>query len=621
MAPNWQAMPDRTELERLQLAERNAASRTSYPTDRCVHELVAARAAAAGDATAVVGPDATLTYRELDRRAESLAASLRRLGIGRGDLVGLCVERSAALVVGALATWKAGAAFVALDPVQPDERLQAIMKDSGAIVVIGRDRPAFLGLKVVEPLAELDYTDGGELAESAPAVATTDRAYVIYTSGSTGMPKGVEVEHRNLLNLVFWHLRAFGVTSSDRATQVASPGFDAAVWEIWPHLCAGAELLIPDETTRGNVVALRDWMVANAVTISFLPTALAEAALVLEWPAGAALRTMLTGGDALSTRPRPGLPFTLVNNYGPTEGTVVATSGTVQPSESMRLVPSIGKPIDNLQMHILDKDRHPVLIGAPGELYIGGDSVARGYLNQPQLTHERFIPDPFCGRQGARMYRTGDLVRYRPDGDIEFLGRVDDQVKIRGNRIEPAEVAAALSTHPAIRSCVVVARADATRERRLVAYAVASSQPVPAADLRTHLKNRLPEYMIPSNFVWLAELPVTSNGKVDRAALPEPDDSNTGRIVGPAAANPLEGVIALMVAGLLKVDVVGRDENFFVLGGHSLLGAQLIARIRERFGVEMQLRAIFDHPSVAGMANQVEQLLVERVQTAKDGAA
>jgi acyl-coenzyme A synthetase/AMP-(fatty) acid ligase/acyl carrier protein len=315
------------------------------------------------------------------------------------------------------------------------------------------------------------------------------------------------------------------------------------------------------------------------------------------------------------------LPFTLVNNYGPTEATVVATSGAISASESARLAPSIGKPIDNLQLHILDRDGRPALIGAAGELFIGGDSVARGYLNQPQLTDERFIPDPFSDREGARMYRTGDMVRYRPDGTIEFLGRADDQVKIRGNRIEPAEVAAALSTHPAIRSCVVVARADANRDRRLVAYAVASFEPATAAEMRAHLEKRLPEHMIPSSFVWLAALPVTSNGKVDRTALPEPDDSNTGRIVGATAANPLEGAIAKVVAGLLKMDAVGRDENFFVLGGHSLLGAQLIARIRERFGVEMQLRAIFDHPSVAGMANQVELLLMERIKAAKAGAA
>jgi len=459
-------------------------------------------------------------------------------------------------------------------------------------------------------------------AQPRPAAAG-DLAYVIYTSGSTGRPKGVEVTHCSLLNLVFWHARAFDVTPADRATQLASPSFDAAVWEIWPYLTSGASVHVPDEATRVSPTALRDWLVAESVTITFVPTPMAEAVMALDWPAGTALRTLLTGGDVLHRHPPAGLPFALVNNYGPTEGTVVATSCVVPPAGHEDRLPTIGRPIANTRLHVLDEALRPVPAGEPGELCLAGDGLARGYRGQPELSAEKFVQVTLDGRRPTRLYRTGDLVRWLPDGQVEFLGRIDEQVEIRGHRIEPHEIEAALDAHPGVGASVVVAREDRRGDRRLVAYVA----PVPGRSpdreaLRAHLAGRLPEHMVPATYVWVSELPLTPNGKVDRDALPEPDARNTGRpgaIVGPRTL--VEGALAGIVRELLALDRVSIDENFFVLGGHSLLGAQLIARVRDRFGVELDLRALFDNPTVERMAAIVEQRLIEQLESLSEEEA
>jgi thioesterase domain-containing protein/acyl carrier protein len=424
------------------------------------------------------------------------------------------------------------------------------------------------------------------------------------------MPKGVMIEHRSLLNLVRWHVRTFEVVGSDRASQVASPAFDAAVWELWPYLAAGASVHFAAQDTRADVTALRHWLLSERITIGFLPTPLAEAIVELDWPPTAPLRVLLTGGDALHHHPPAGLPFVLVNNYGPTEATVLVTSTTVPPAGSSAHPPSIGGPITNSRIHIVDSSLHPVPAGSPGELLIGGVGVARGYLKRPALTRERFIPDPFGAEPGARLYRTGDLVLERPDGQLEFLGRIDDQVKIRGFRVEPAEIAVALDGHSGVRSSVVVAREHRPGESRLVAYVVPRDGiPPGVADLRSHLAGLLPDYMLPSDFVFLTELPLTSNGKVDRGALPSPEEvADRGSDVMREPATELERDLATMVGELLGLDRVGPDENFFMLGGHSLLAAQLVARIRDRFGVDLPLISVFEAGSAAGLAAEVEQL-------------
>jgi amino acid adenylation domain-containing protein len=592
-----------------------------------LHELFAARAAARPDAIAVSGPDQTLTYGQLERRANQLAHRLHTLGVDRTRPVGLCLERSASLVVGAVGILKAGCACVALDPSHPRKRLAFMLRDSGADVLVTSE-PAAARLDTAEAAvvaldaerAELDLEPTVAPAAGDPA---GDLAYVIYTSGSTGAPKGVLVEHAGLCNLIFWHRRAFAITEGDRATQIASPGFDAAVWEMWPYLTAGASLHVPTDDVRADPVALRDWLLAERISVSFLPTALAEAVLTLDWPAELPLRYLLTGGDALHRYPSPGLPFAVVNNYGPTEGTVVATSGVVRPSPNPLGAPTIGKPIAHVRTYIVDDQLAPVATESPGELLIGGDGVARGYVNRPALTAEKFIPDPFSGIPGTKLYRTGDVARQRPDGEIEFLGRVDEQVQIQGNRVELGEISATLHRHPAVRSSLVVVDDHVPDERRLIAYVVPTGGRRPdTGQLRAHLAQHLPNYMIPAAFVCLDELPVTPNGKVDRAALPAPSAANTAQPPDPVRPeNDLEQALETIVAELLDLDRVGVDENFFMLGGHSLLGAQLITRIGDSFGVEMSLRSLFDNPTVAGMAAEVERLVIADLEAMSDDDA
>ena len=585
-------------------------------TEACVHELVAARARSSPDAPALASRDTTLTYGQLDRLANQLANRLRKLGAGREVLVGLCVERSPALGVGALGIVKSGAAYLSLDATLPDDRLAFMLNDSKAPLLVtntsvvqrlGRIHPSIVVLD-----DEADEVHGEQSEFPSVRVSSHDLAYVIYTSGSTGTPKGVMVEHRNLLNLVRWHNAAFAVHSDDRASQVASPAFDAIVWEIWPYLVAGASINFPDQAIRADARALRDFMLDERITIGFLPTPVAQNALELDWPPTAPLRFLLTGGDVLHRYPRRELPFTLVNNYGPTEITVVATSGPVTPLELAEsgTRPSIGKPITNSRAYVVDDALQLVPTGTAGELLVGGAGVARGYVHRPDLTEEKFLPDPFCDEPGARVYKTGDLVRGRDDGEIDFLGRIDDQVNLRGFRFEPAEVTTALDAHPHVRHSALVARDFRPGDRRLVAYVVLRDQHIrpPVDELRSHLARRLPYYMVPSHFVFLEQLPLTPNGKVDRKALPDPDDSVVRADDAQAASNPCERELATMVAELLQLEHVGVDENFFELGGHSLLAAQLVTKIRSSFEVDLPLISVFHAGTVANLAIEVGRL-------------
>jgi amino acid adenylation domain-containing protein len=446
-------------------------------------------------------------------------------------------------------------------------------------------------------------------------------AYIIFTSGSTGRPKGVQITHANLLNLVRWHQRAFNVTSADLATLQASPGFDAAVWELWPYLTIGASVYVVDDAVRTIPDRLRDWMVATGITISFLPTALAECMVNLSWPPKTGLRVLLTGADTLRRYPPPGLPFALVNNYGPTECTVVATSGEIHPQGKSENVPAIGRPVDNVEIHIVDEQLKPVPDGTPGELVIGGAGVGRGYLNLPELTAQEFVADPFNrSEDGARLYHSGDLARMLPDGQIAFMGRMDQQIKIRGYRIEPREITALLDGHPAIASSCVTAYSTEAGDSRLAAYIVpVADAQLNAAELRTFLGDCLPDYMVPTTFIKLASMPTSAHGKIDRAALPKPTAENQlNDDPFEAPQSEIEQWLASLLTGLLGVPRVSRGDNFFNLGGHSLMGAQLIAKIYERFRVELSLRSLFDHPTIGGISCQIERLLYSKVHTMTD---
>jgi amino acid adenylation domain-containing protein len=585
-----------------------------------LHQRIANVARSAPASLAVSDPTESLTFAELDARANALAWYLRDLGVGPGVLVGLCLARSAANVIAALAIAKAGGGYIGLDPFYPDPRIQYMLRNAQASIVVADASVA--GRLAGDPFEVVQLDEGtcsfGARTDAPENLAGPDDvAYVIYTSGSTGEPKGVMVSHRSLTSLADWHLEAFGLTGADRSSMLASPAFDASVWELWATLAGGASLQIPDQLTPTIPDMLRDWMIAAGVTVGFVPTPMAEALLELDWPPDAPLRLMLTGGDVLHRGPQSGAPFTMINNYGVTEGTVVSTSGPVSVDDGTAARPGIGRPISGASLHVLDSDGREVPAGEVGELYIGGPSVAMGYVNRPSLTAERFVPDPFAADAEATMYRTGDSVRIRADGEVQFVGRLDDQVQIRGHRVEPDEIAAVLRTHPAVGTCAVVTCDDGAGRPQLVAYVVAPKGPKPAGRaLRRHLLASLPDYMVPAAFVELTSLPVTPNGKLDRSALPAPTRTGAQDRVG--GETPTEVVLADILDELLGIDDVGRDDNFFELGGHSLMGAQLVARVRERFGVDVTLLDVFDNPTVFEIAEVVDQAVVDLVASLSD---
>jgi amino acid adenylation domain-containing protein len=595
----------------------------------CVSHLVEAQAMARPYALAISAGDTVLTYKDLSERANRLAGLLRAFGVGPETVVGLCLPRSPAMIVGALGILTAGGAYLPLDPALPENRLVSMLDDAEASVVVtnpalasgGRLRSHSQPLVLLDGKGQVESTGSSE--DSTVEIALESLAYVIYTSGSTGIPKGVEITHRNLLNLIHWHQGEFDVTPADRASHLASVGFDAAGWELWPYLVTGASIHIPHADLRHNAEELRNWMVSEKITISYLPTPLAERMITLDWLPDCSLRILLTGGDVLHQRPRAGLPFKVVNNYGLTECSVVSTSGEILAEEHVGSLPSIGRPIANTQVYILDEQFRQVPSGTPGEIHIGGIGVARGYRNAPAHTADRFLPNSFDKELGSRLYKTGDLGKYLPDEQIAYLGRCDQQIKIRGFRVEPEEIVAVLNHHPSVQGSAVVVRETGENDRRLAAYLVFHSHAIPTVgDLRDYLRIHLPEYMVPATFVQLESLPLTDNAKVDRSALPAPNTGNTLRdAVTEGPRTPVEARVGEILATVLGFTEIGVNDNFFLLGGHSLLGAQLIARLQDAFGVEVGLRALFDGPTVARLSSEVERLLMARLEAMSEEEA
>jgi amino acid adenylation domain-containing protein/non-ribosomal peptide synthase protein (TIGR01720 family) len=598
-------LPILADAERHRLLVEWNGTHADVSGDGCIHELVEVQAARSPEACAVAFGSQRLTYAALNTRANQLARHLRALGVGPEAIVGVCMERSPEAIVALLGVLKAGGAYLPLDPAYPQERLAFMVEDAGAPVLLTQarllaDLPATKAHVVCldsQWAASIAHEDGSNLAG---LVRPSNLAYVIYTSGSTGKPKGVLVEHASLLNLVAWHNRTYNLGPDDRTAHVAGLGFDASVWEVWPPLAAGASLHLPEEETRSDPRQLRAWLLRHGITVAFVPTPIVEDVIAGAWPPDAPLRHLLTGGDRLARAPPAGLPFRLVNHYGPTESTVVASSAEVVPASEG--APPIGRPIANTRLYVLDRRMEPVPMGVAGELCIGGSGLARGYLNRPDLTADRFVPDPFSGEPGARLYRTGDLARHRADGQLEFLGRLDHQVKIRGYRIELGEVEAALAKHPRLREAVVLAREDAPGQRRLVAYLVPNGEAAPdAAELRDFLKRGLPAHMVPAAFVTLAALPLTRNGKVDRKALPAPEGPGSDRTVFVAPRTGVEETLARLWSGALRVGRVGIHDNFFELGGDSILSIQVASRATAE-GIRLTPKAIFQHPTIAELA-------------------
>jgi amino acid adenylation domain-containing protein len=612
-----------SEAERhLVLEEWNQTDRT-YPPEvmRPVHELVADRAIREPDAVAVLDAVKQLTYGELDARANRLARLLRSYGVGPDVVVAVCAERSMEMVIAVLAVLKAGGAYAPIDPAYPEERVAFMLSDTNAPVLLTQKR-LLAGLP--EHRARTVCLDGdSELISShdeAPLenTATLDSlAYVIYTSGSTGRPKGVAMGHRPLSNLIAWQLESFSAPAAARTLQFASLSFDVAFQEIFSTWLSGGTLVLIDEAARRDPEALIRFISEQQVERVFLPFVALENLCEAAGRTGVripGLRELVTAGEQLKATDAVRGFFdshascALINQYGPTESHVVTSFALTGPSARWPSLPPIGRPVANARIYLLDPRGQPVPIGVEGELYIGGASLARGYLDRPELTGERFVPDPFGRNPDARMYRTGDTAHHLPDGSIAYTGRADHQLKIRGFRIEPGEVEEALRRHPAVREAVVMAVEDAAAEKRLVAYLLGDAQATSLNELSDLLRRTLPEYMVPSAMVFLDQFPLTPNGKIDRHRLSltslGEQERERERILPRTDTERRLGAIWREV---LNVDEVGVNENFFELGGHSLMAVRLFSKLDRNLGVHLPISALFETATIEGLAERIER--------------
>jgi amino acid adenylation domain-containing protein len=559
------------------------------------------------DRVAIVDGARTITYGTLHAKANQIARMLQARHIGAESRIGVLMDRSIEFVIAVLGIAKAGAAYLPLDPTYPASRLAFILDDAQADLILHADTlPS--GMETTDRFLSIHSPSITlQSAEAIEAEPPTDSqlAYIIYTSGSTGTPKGVAVTHGNLRNLLKWHRERFASTTAERSALIFNVGFDASVWELWPFLECRSTLLIAPSAILRDPDLMLNWIVEQELSFVIVPTLLAEVLIQKPWPRHAKLRSMQTGGDRLHHAPAPGLPFQFVNNYGPTECTVAATSGIVDPASATQGPPSIGGPIGGAKIYLLDHNLEEVEPGLPGEICIGGAGVGRGYLNRPELTQEKFIT--WQGSDGPeRLYRSGDRGALLEDGSIRFLGRIDDQIQIRGYRVEQGEIEATLNNLADVQTSVVVARDHGAGGLRLIAYIVPAADAVLSRDrLRGDLRKTLPEYMIPAEFVRLSVLPITENGKVDRKHLPEPTE-DTIITTSEIDATPVELELIGILKALFQLDHIDREDNFFLLGGHSFMAAQIMARIRSHFDIELSLRTVFDNPTPIALAKQIE---------------
>jgi amino acid adenylation domain-containing protein len=609
-------LPLLTEPERQRtLVEWNRTG-ADYPSNACIHELFEQQVERTPDAVAVAYENQILTYRELNARANQVAHYLRNLGVGPDVLIGICMERSLEMVLGILGILKAGGAYVPLDSEDPEDRLAFVVQDAGLSLVLAQSHLSNRLPKKKTSVVALDLDWASiqkENRENIVAGVTAENlAYVIYTSGSTGAPKGVQIVHRGVVRLLFG-TRYAALDASRTLLQLSPITFDASTFELWGALLhGGRSVLFPGRIP--TLDALCRVITTQEVNTLWLTASLFNKVVDENAEALSPIRQLLTGGEALSPdhvrRALMRLPATrIVNGYGPTETTTFACCYPIpqKPGNSASSIP-IGRPISNTEAYVLDAHLQPVPIGVAGELYIGGAGLARGYLNRPELTAEKFIRNPFRESPGERLYKTGDLVRWLPDGNLEFLGRIDSQVKIRGHRIELGEIECALRDMPEVNDAVVLAREDSPGEKRLVAYVVPEKgNAFSEGDARRYLQQKLPQYMLPSALLPLEKLPLTPNGKIDKRALPAVrPERYREETSSPRPRTSTEARLSIIWADLLKFEQVGVHDNFFDMGGHSLLAIQLIARIKKHFGINLPVATLFQCPTVAELANLLE---------------
>ncbi|MFF3005504.1 amino acid adenylation domain-containing protein [Kitasatospora sp. NPDC057940] len=581
-----------------------------------VHGLVADQARRTPDAAAVTTEDRSLTFAELDALTDALAHRLADRGVGPGTVVGVRTRRAAEMTIAQLAVLKAGGAYLPLDPELPDDRTVYVLQDAGVPVLLTqRDLPGPEAPDGVEVLYVEDTGPGTHDGPPEVAVGPSDLAYVIYTSGSTGKAKGVLIEHRGVVNLCDWYRDFFDAGPGDRATQMVPPGFDPTVLEQWGALACGVEIRFASDRVLEDPHLLAAWIVEEGITLILIPAPRLEG--LLDQPAlhQGRVRHILTGADVVRRRLPRGSTMALSNLYGPTETTVLTTGTVLEAEEDAPVgrLPSIGRPVANTTGYVLDEHRVPVPVGVPGELYVGGAGVARGYLGRPELTEERFVPDHLAATAGARLYRTGDLVRWLPDGTLEFLGRIDNQVKVRGYRIELGEIETALLDDESVEQTAVVARTGPSGQTALTGYVVPADGTADPEKIRARLAERLPGYMVPPVVIVLDAFPMTTSGKIDRRALPEPEEQRPAA-EPTAPRDETEAALAGIWAEVLGVPVVGAEDNVFDHGANSVLTLQVTARIREVFGVGVSARHVFAARTVAALADQVRKQVLEDVR-------
>jgi amino acid adenylation domain-containing protein len=627
------ANPDQriSEIEMLGEAERNTLlvewndTERAYPADRLVHELIEDQVKRAPDAIAVISEQEELTYGELSARANQLAHHLRGLQVSPDRIVGIAMHRSVDMIVAMLAALKAGVAYVPIDPSLPTERLTYLLDDTQCEVVLTHSelRSVLPGRAMQVICLDTDWPiisrhDRGNLRNVA---TSKNLAYVMYTSGSTGKPKGVATEH-SALNWLIWNLDIASINSTDVVAQASNPSFDAIVFEVWGALVNGATLVIVEKDTLLSGEELAAQIRDKGISVLYLTAALFTQVASREPKAFSTMRLVLCGGEAIDAKwaekvLEAGGPSILIHEYGPTETTVFSSFYLIEETGREAKSLPVGRILNNTKGYVVDDRFEPVPVGVIGELYIGGDGLARGYLNAPSQTAERFVPNPYGTKGGEQLYRTGDLVRYLPNGEIEFAGRKDHQVKVRGYRIELAEIEEALGQHAEIVEAVVVVDEDESGEKRLVSYLIpAADSTLSISDLRSFLKQKLPDYMIPSVFVMLEEIPLTPNGKVDRRALPRPNQArpelNQSYV---APRTPIEKTLVGIWQEVLEVEQVGINDNFFELGGHSLKATQLVSRVRDAFQIELPLRSMFRTPTPGELAVTIIQSQAEQTES------